>query len=112
MMNRFRDDLGHTERPKDETMNNDGTSDLPEAVQEAVNRELKSGGRLQELGFTQDKFGQWRAENCTVTVYSSCGEYEIDILMPNGSAVGCDTPKFAGRTRDEIERDQPPAPAE
>ena len=77
-------------------------SALPQAVQEAVDREIKSGERMHELGFTPSSLGEWRAENCTVTVYSSCGEWEIDIKLPNGSAVGCDTPTFGGRTADEI----------
>lgn len=72
-----------------------------DAVREAVSREINSSERLRELGFTQNEFGEWRAANCTVAIYSSCGEYEIDIKLPNGGAVGFDVRTFAGRTADE-----------
>ena len=80
------------------------TDDLPPHVQEIVNADLKRQDRLREFGFTEDEFGQWKASNCQVTLYSVFGEYEIDIRLPNGSAVGCDVPieKFGGRTADEI----------
>ena len=75
---------------------------LPAAVRAAVKTEIMNGKRLKELGFAEDEFGQWVAENCRVTLYSSCGDWEIDISLPNGSAVGCDTKDFSGRTADEI----------
>jgi hypothetical protein len=75
----------------------------PEALQEAVNAEIRSGERLEELGFAQDNFGQWFADNCRVLLYRSCGEWEIDIRLPNGSAVGFDTKQISGKTALEIE---------
>jgi hypothetical protein len=75
---------------------------LPAALRDAIKTEIMNGRRLEELGFAQDDFGQWVAENCRVTLYSSCGDWEIDIHLPNGSAVGCDTKAVSGRTADEI----------
>jgi hypothetical protein len=79
-------------------------SEPPREVQAALAAELKRQNRLQELGFTEDDFGQWKASGCRVTLYSVGGEYEIDIFLPNGSGVGFDVPfeKFHARTADEI----------
>jgi hypothetical protein len=86
--------------------------ELPTALQEAVTNEIESGKRLEELGFTEDEFGQWFATNCRVTLYSVMGEWELDIELPNGSAIGCDVPMKAlsGRTASEIKQhnDRPP----
>jgi hypothetical protein len=62
---------------------------------------------LKQPGFTEDEFGQWIASNCRVKLYQVGSEYELDILLPNGSAVGCDVPieAFGGRTADEIGTD-------
>ena len=85
-------------------------SGLPPAMQDLVAADIKRQDRLRELGFTQDEFGQWHAANCRVTLYSVFGDYEIDIHLPNGSAVGCDVPikALSGRTADEIEADRNP----
>ena len=58
---------------------------------------------LHALGFRQDDVGQYIAEGCRVTLYLG-DEYELDIRLPNGSAVGCDVPvaMFSGRTAEEI----------
>ncbi len=45
---------------------------------------------LSELGFTENEYGAFRAENCTVLIYPCCGEYEVDITLPNGELVGFD----------------------
>jgi hypothetical protein len=78
---------------------------MPEHARKAVKQFLLNERRLKELGFTCDQFGEWRAANCRVTFYAVFGEWEIDILLANGSVVGCDVPfdKLSGTTRAEIE---------
>jgi hypothetical protein len=70
----------------------------------AVRSEINNRDRLRELGFTEDEYGQWHATNCSVTLYSVFGEWELDIKLLNGSAVGCDVPiqALSGRTAEEI----------
>ena len=77
---------------------------LPEVVRASIERVMTRGGRLHALGFRQDDFDQWIAEGCCVTLYQVGGEFELDIRLPNGSAVGCDVPVDAltGRTGEEI----------
>jgi hypothetical protein len=81
---------------------------LPIEVGIAVGDALDRMSRLFELGFEQDEFGQLIARNCTVILYPVGDEYEIDIPLPNGSAVGCDVPGEAlkGRTAQEIQDGQ------
>ncbi len=85
-------------------MANDDLQGLPQPINDAVATEIKRQGRLQELGFKETKSGAMVAVNCRVTLYSVLGEYEIDIVLPNGSAVGFDVPikAVSGRTADEI----------
>ena len=62
-------------------------------------------GRLYELGFKEDAFGQYIATDCRVNVYRFGGEYEVDITLPNDSAIGFDVPinKLASKTAAERE---------
>jgi glutaminase len=76
--------------------------ELQEILDAALGTEIKNGSRLEELGFERNEVGQFKAVNCTVTLYSSCGEWEVDIKLPNGSAIGGDVPKLLGRTAAEI----------
>jgi hypothetical protein len=73
-------------------------------IMAAVEAVMQANRRLFEFGFEQDDFGQFIARGCTVTIYQVGSEYEIDITLPNGSAVGCDVPvkSFKGRTAQEI----------
>jgi hypothetical protein len=59
---------------------------LPE-VKEA----LRDNGGLRDAGFRQDQNGQFVAYGCRVTIYPSCGRYEVDIELPGGGAVALDT---------------------
>jgi hypothetical protein len=81
-----------------------GAKKLPAAAREAVETLIKNEARLAELGFSPGSYGEWSAQNCRVTLYAVLGEWELDIVLPNGSAVGCDVPfnKFHGRTKAEI----------
>ena len=74
-------------------------------IAKAVAAELKRSKRLDELGFDEDEFGQLEAKGCTVTFYSSCGEWEVDIVLPNGSVIGFDIAfdAVSGRTAEEVE---------
>jgi hypothetical protein len=54
------------------------------------NEKTMSERALGELGFKADEFGQLKAEGCSVTFNSSCGKWEVDVVLPNGSAVGFD----------------------
>jgi hypothetical protein len=74
-----------------------------------VDAAIRNERRLQELGFAPGNYGEWFALNCRVTLYAVGGQWEIDILLPNGSAVGCDVPigEFNGRTRPEIDAAHP-----
>jgi hypothetical protein len=62
--------------------------------------------RLAELGFAQDDYGQWHAQGCRVTLYDVMGEWEVDIKLPNGAAIGFDVPmdKVTGRSKAEIDK--------
>jgi hypothetical protein len=75
-------------------------------MMDAVMSHLKSEGRIEHLGFRPGEYGDWHAENCYVSLYMSCGEWEVFIKLPNGSCIGCDVPpdKLAGRTASEIEQ--------
>ena len=56
------------------------------------------------FGFRPDDLGQYIAEGCRVTLCQVGEEWELDIRLPNGSAIGCDVPAEAlsGRTAEEI----------
>jgi hypothetical protein len=74
-------------------------------IRKAVETLQLNEQRLEQLGFSPGNFGEWSATNCRVTLYAVMGEWELDIVLPNGSAVGCDVAfdKFHGRTKAEIE---------
>ena len=74
---------------------------IKNAIEDAIVRHR----RLLDFGFTQDDNGQFIAEGCRVTFYEVMGEWEIDIVLPSGSAVGFDVAfnKVEGRTKQEIE---------
>src|SRR6476660_7248051 len=79
-------------------------SDMPAEARKAVETLIANEQRLAELGFSPDQeFGEWLAKNCRVKLYAVMGKWELDILLPNGSAVGCDVPfsEFHGRTAEE-----------
>ena len=76
---------------------------------EAARAEIKNMSRLEQLGFEQNEFGEFKAINCTILLYSCCGEWEVDITLPNGSSVSFDAPKLLGQTAAEA-RVQPEAP--
>jgi hypothetical protein len=76
--------------------------ELQEILDAALGTEIKNGSRLEELGFERNEFGLFKAINCTVFLYSSHGEWEVEIKLPNGSAIGGDVPKLSGRTAAEI----------
>ena len=51
--------------------------------------------RLEAMGFRQDEFGVWRLRGwCDVSLYSACGEWELDVVTDSG-ALGCDTSSIA-----------------
>jgi hypothetical protein len=77
---------------------------MPAEIRDTVATLMRNEQRLYELGFAAGNYGEWSALNCRVTLYAVGDKWEIDILLPNGSAVGCDVPisEFAGRTRAEI----------
>jgi hypothetical protein len=76
---------------------------------EAVTKQFIGERRLQELGFIAGEYGDWFSLNCRVTLYAVFGEWEVDIVLPNGSAVGFDIPitKLAGRTKAEAQSAKP-----
>jgi len=76
--------------------------ELQEILDAALGTEIRNGSRLEELGFERNEFGLFKAVNCTVFLYSSYGEWEVEIKLPNGSAIGGDVPKLSGRTAAEI----------
>jgi hypothetical protein len=76
--------------------------ELQEILDVALGKEIKNGSRLEELGFERNELGLFKAVNCTVFLYSSHGEWEVEIKLPNGSAIGGDVPKLSGRTAAEI----------
>src|SRR5262249_46540807 len=75
--------------------------DLAEAVVEAVAEAGRDATGLQGLGFTQDEFGQFIAEACKVIIYPSCGEFEIDIILPGGGVIGFDVTSLSGRSAEQ-----------
>ena len=79
-----------------------GESDGSRNVDEQTTTTKTPRASLRELGFTDNEFDEWRAKNCTVTIYRCCGEYEIDIRLPNGSCLGFDVQTFAAMTAKEI----------
>jgi hypothetical protein len=56
-----------------------------------VKEALHENGGLRAAGFKQDQKGQFVAYGCRVTIYRSCGRYEVDIELPGGGAVALDT---------------------
>jgi hypothetical protein len=76
--------------------------ELQEILDAAHGTKIKNGSRLEELGFERNEFGQFKAANCTVILHSSHGEWEVEIKLQNGSAIGGDVPKLLGRTAAEI----------
>jgi hypothetical protein len=65
------------------------------ALEQAIEQELQRVLTLEEVGFEVGDCGQLYAENCRVTFYSVMGEWEVDIALPNGNAVGFDVPYSA-----------------
>ncbi len=61
-------------------------------VKDIVEAAARRGSDLFELGFQQDEYGQFAASNCRVTFYQVGGEYEVDVVLPGGAAVGFDVP--------------------
>jgi hypothetical protein len=59
---------------------------------------------LDEFGFEQNEFGEWRAEACTVLFYGCFGDFEVDITLPDGGVVGFDVPVWAVAGRTAAER--------
>jgi hypothetical protein len=70
--------------PKDPT-------DIPE-VAEA----LHDHHALKALGFEQNDSGEYVTRGCTVIVYPCCGQYEVDILLPNGAVLFLDVDALRG----------------
>jgi hypothetical protein len=68
---------------------------LEAEARKSLQAAMKQCDDLFELGFTQDRFGQFRATGCTVVFYPVGGEVEVDIVLPNGSAVRFDVPARA-----------------
>jgi hypothetical protein len=62
-------------------------------MDDAVATEIERQELLRRLGLRSGDHGEMVAENCLVTFYSVGSEYEVDILLPNGSAVGFDAPE-------------------
>jgi hypothetical protein len=79
------------------------------AVADACHEAVRVGGRFDELGFEEDNFGQYVAQGCKVTIYPSCGEYEIDIILPGGGVIGFSVASLSSRTAAE---QKPTTPAE
>ena len=84
------------------------TDALPEAVRASIEQYTTRDQRLRAFGFRPDDFGQHIAEGCRVTLYQVGNEFELDIRLPNGSAVGCDVPVdvLTGRTAEEIRSEE------
>ena len=63
--------------------------ELAECVTDAIRKEAP----LMEVGLEQDEFGQLTLKGeCRITLYRVGGEWEIDIILPDGSAIGFDVP--------------------
>jgi hypothetical protein len=73
-------------------------------VATAVMGEMKRAADLERLGFEIGDYGQLKADGCRVTLHSCFGEWEIDIVLPNGSTISLDIPfdKVGGSSADEI----------
>ncbi len=84
------------------------TDALPETVRASIERAMTRDGRLRAFGFRPDDFGQYIAEGCRVVLYQVSDEFELDIHLPNGSALGCDVPVDAltGRSAEEIRSEE------
>jgi hypothetical protein len=65
-------------------------NDLPE-VQQA----LHDMQALAACGLGQNEFGEWSGPACKITIYPSCGEFEVDIVLPNGGTLGFDVGSMA-----------------
>jgi hypothetical protein len=61
------------------------------AMAESVNEAITRGRTLIDLGFHQDVMGQFILPNARVIFYDVGGDWEIDILAPNG-CIGFDVP--------------------
>jgi hypothetical protein len=57
-----------------------------------MTQSIRRDEELVDLGFKLDEFGQLKASGCLVTIYRVGGEWEIDFVLPNGAAIGCDVP--------------------
>ena len=80
-------------------------AEFDDAMGMTIQEVIQSIARVAWLGFEEDGFGQLIMKGeCTVTLYQVGNEWEIDISLPNGSAIGCDVPLDAlqGRTAAEI----------
>jgi hypothetical protein len=67
-------------------------SNVAEAIGAALERQMAAGQQMLDLGFEQDEFGQFVATGCRVVIYQVDGDYEIDIILPRGGALGFDVP--------------------
>lgn len=79
-------------------------TNIEDQVMRCAADELRRITSLTEFGFEKGDYGQLKAEGCRVIFYSSCGEWEVDIFLPNGSAIGFDIAFGAvhGRTAKQI----------
>jgi hypothetical protein len=59
-------------------------NDLPEPLADGVKEQWRDAESLEEAGFEEDRFGQHMADAVRVYVYSSCGEYEVDVILASG----------------------------
>jgi len=73
-------------------------------VATAIEGEIERTADLERLGFEVGDYGQLKADGCRVTVYSCFGEWEVDIVLPNGSVISLDVPfdKVGGSTAHEV----------
>jgi hypothetical protein len=82
---------------------------IPKFVRDAIDKAIKAESCLEAWGFEQDEFGQWHVKGqCVITLYRVDPDWELDIILPNGSAIGGDIPigKLGGRTAAERQADQ------
>ena len=62
---------------------------------------------LLNAGFSENRGGELQARGCSVTLYpiytiDERWEWELDIKLPNGTVIGCDTTALTGHTAAEM----------
>jgi len=59
-------------------------------ISEMIDAARSEGKQLES--FDQDEFGQFHADAVSITLYKVCGDWEIDVKLKCGIAIGGDIP--------------------